>query len=215
MSKGKFITFEGGEGSGKSTQSRLLVESFRKYNINVLNTREPGGTAGAENIRQLLVTGDIHKWEPLTETFLHLAARKDHVEKLIKPSLAKGVFVICDRFSDSTISYQGYGHGLGITLINQLQLLAIENFKPDLTFILDIDIDKGISRADKRGNTEDRYEKMGIKFHKKVRKGFLDIAKKDNKRCQLINADDTIENIHNRIICITNEKLNITLKCVL
>ncbi len=211
MSKGKFITFEGGEGSGKSTQCRLLLESFQKSKIDILRTREPGGTLGAENIRQLLVTGDVNKWEPLTETFLHLASRKDHVERLIKPSIDKGIFVICDRFSDSTTSYQGYGHGLDIKIINQLQLITIGNFKPDITFVLDIDIETGISRADKRGGAENRYEKMGIQFHQRVRKGFLDIAKKDTDRCQLIDCVDTIENIHNKIIRITNEKLNLSL----
>lgn len=208
----KFITFEGGEGGGKSTQSKLLQEAFKQNGINAIHTREPGGTKGAEQIRELLVTGEVNKWDAMTEALLHFAARHDHLNNFIYPQLELGNFVICDRFSDSTISYQGYGHQLGLDKMLYLQKQVIGNFKPDLTFILDINIEHGISRAGKRGDSENRYEKMGKEFHLRVRQGFLDIAKKEPERCFLINADDTIQNIHQRIIDITNTKLPLSLK---
>ncbi|PIR38467.1 MAG: dTMP kinase [Alphaproteobacteria bacterium CG11_big_fil_rev_8_21_14_0_20_39_49] len=209
---GKFITFEGGEGGGKSTQCKLLKEAFNNRNIDVTLTREPGGTKGAEQIRKLLVTGDIDKWDSITETLLHLAARQDHVRNLIKPSLESGKFVICDRFSDSTIAYQGYAHGLGLEKIESLQKQILGDFSPALTFILDISIKDGIARAAKRGNTENRYEKMGKEFHSNVRKGFLEIAKKEPERCFVINANDSVEIIHKKIIEIINKKLSLYLK---
>jgi dTMP kinase len=212
LNTAKFITFEGGEGGGKSTQSRLLVEAFTKAGLQTLHTREPGGTTGAEDIRQLLVTGEIAKWDPITECLLNLAARKDHIDKLIFPALKSRKYVISDRFSDSTMSYQGYGHQLGRAIIEQLQNLTIGTFKPDLTIILDIPIDTGIDRADQRGGKENRYEKMGKEFHQRVRNGFLEIAKFEPERCVLINANNTIESIHRQIINIVNERLNLSLK---
>jgi dTMP kinase len=211
LSTAKFITFEGGEGGGKSTQSKLLVQAFEKSGLPIIHTREPGGTTGAEDIRQLLVTGEVAKWDATTETLLHLAARKDHINKLILPALQSGKYVISDRFSDSTMSYQGYGHGLGRAIIEQLQNLAIGNFKPDLTIILDIPIDTGITRANSRGDKENRYEKMGKDFHARVREGFLEIAKLEPERCVLINAGDTIENIHRQIVECVNERLGLGL----
>lgn len=210
--QGKFITFEGGEGGGKSTQSKMLVAAIKQAGINVVHTREPGGTDGAEAIRELLVTGDINKWDAVSEAFLHLAARRDHVNKMIQPNLKKGHFVICDRFSDSTIAYQGYGHELGRNFVTKLQNLTIGEFVPDLTFILDISTDIGIRRADARSSREDRYEKMGLAFHERVRKGFKDSAKLDPARCVVVNADDTIENIHKTIIDMANRRLRLSLK---
>jgi len=160
----QFITFEGGEGCGKSTQIKLLAEYLSNHNIDFIQTREPGGTEGAEQIRSLLVNGEVSKWTGMTEALLNFAARLDHVEKLIKPSIIDGKTVICDRFFDSTIAYQGYAHGIGSS------------------------------------GKEDRYEKMGKSFHEKVRQAFLDIAEKNSKRCIVINADDTIENVHKQII---------------
>ena len=208
---GRFITFEGGEGGGKSTQSKLLKAAFAENNIKAILTREPGGTKGAEQIRELLVKGSVNKWDAITETLLHLAARQDHIRNLISPSLTEGKVVICDRFCDSTVAYQGYAHGLGLATVDVLQRQIISEFMPDLTFILDIEIRDGISRAKKRGDNENRYELMGKFFHTKVREGFLDIASKEPKRCFVINADDTIENIHEQIINITNKQLNLSL----
>jgi dTMP kinase len=208
---GKFITFEGGEGGGKSTQSKLLVEALQKAGGPVVHTREPGGTPGAEAIRQLLVSGEVDKWDPLTEALLHLAARRDHVTKLIMPALEAGKNIICDRFFDSTMVYQGYGHNLGAPVIEELQKIVIGTFKPDLTIILDISTDSGISRAETRGGLENRYEKMGKEFHEKVRQGFKKIAAGDPSRCILIDANNRIENIHAQIIEAVNARLNFDL----
>jgi dTMP kinase len=211
VTKGKFITFEGGEGAGKSTQVKLLIDAFANADLSAYPTREPGGTKGAESIRNLLVNGDVSKWSAKTETLLHLAARNDHVEKTIKPKLDAGVNVICDRFMDSTISYQGYGHGLGLDYVTDLQKIIIEDLAPDLTFIFDISVENGLARTSNRGNTENRYEKMARNFHENVRNGFLEIAKNNPDRCYIINADDDIRNIHLNIIEIIQERLKINL----
>jgi len=206
---GKFITFEGGEGSGKTTQAKLLFEALNNNKIATIFTREPGGTDGAEAIRNLLVKGETGRWDRITETLLYFAARRDHVQKLIKPSLERGESVICDRFTDSTIAYQGYGHGVKTELINGLHKITLGEFKPHLTLVFDIDIEKGIGRAKARekksdGQKEDRYERMDSIFHKNVRRGFLEIAKNDSKRCVVINADGKINEIHNAVIFKVN-----------
>ena len=194
--RGRFISFEGGEGAGKSTQVRLLCERLREAGVAVVQTREPGGTPGAEAIRALLVTGDGDKWDAMTEALLHIAARKNHVENQIKPALEKGAWVVSDRFADSTMAYQGYAQGLGRKKVAELGELALGRFKPDLTIILDLDPKLGLARvherhAPKRGGKdpiEDRYERMGKAFHSKLRKAFLDIAKREPKRCKVIDA---------------------------
>lgn len=199
MKKGLFITFEGGEGGGKTTQSTLLYNTFLQKNLPVLRTREPGGTEGAEQIRNLLVQGDIARWEKMTELLLHFAARLEHVEKVIKPALAEGKTVICDRFTDSTLSYQGYGHGLGAEIITMMRHVTIGNFQPDLTFILDVPPDTGIHRAHSRQGKETRYEAMGLEFHKRVREGFLSIAQENPHRCILLDASEPIEILQEKI----------------
>lgn len=208
----KFITFEGGEGCGKTTQIALLAEYFASKNIEFVKTREPGGTDGAEQIRSLLVSGDKDKWHGVTEILLHYAARKEHVEKLVKPSLGSGKVVICDRFFDSTIAYQGYGHNVDFKVIEDIQSATIGDFSPDLTIILSMNPDAGLARAGKRfddigDDSEGRYESMGVNFHERVAKGFLEIAAKNPKRCVVIDANDSIENIHKKIIKIIEEKL--------
>jgi len=157
----KLITFEGGEGAGKSTQVRLLSEALNNAGIKTVTTREPGGTEGAEAIRNLLVNGDISKWDAPTELLLHLAARRDHINKFIKPSLDNGECVISDRFTDSTIAYQAYGHGLGTEFVQQMCNLVIGNFYPDLTIILDMPIELGIKRANKRRRSRKPIRKNG------------------------------------------------------
>jgi len=207
---GKFITFEGGEGSGKSTQAKLLFEALNDAGIPTILTREPGGSDGAEIIRELLITGETGKWDRLTETLLFFAARRDHVEKLIKPALGRGEWVICDRFTKSTMAYQGYGHGVQMELIEGLHKLTLGDFWPDLTFIYDIDIEKGIARAHAREDSsgkekkEDRFERMGDIFHKNVRRGFLELSQKYPEICVVINADDTIFDIHTVTVMNTN-----------
>jgi dTMP kinase len=201
-SRGRFISFEGGEGSGKSTQLRLLAAKLRKAGLDVVETREPGGTPGAEAIRALLVTGDGDRWDPMTEALLHVAARRDHVTRKIEPALAAGQWVISDRFADSTMAYQGYGQRLGRETVRELGKLALGRFAPDLTIILDVPPDAGLARAHKRHSgtrggdpIEDRYERMGEAFHKKLRKAFLDIARREPKRCKVIDARGTPEDV--------------------
>lgn len=207
-----FITFEGFEGTGKTTQSGLLAEAFAKSNISFIKTREPGGSEGAEAIRNLLVKGDVNRWDAKTEVLLHFSARRDHIKKIISPALNDNKFVICDRFVDSTIAYQHYGHGLDIGIIDFLSEHIVENILPSLTFIFYLaDTEDGISRANQRKDNEDRYEKMGNDFHKRVADGFIKIAKENPNRCHLINANQTIEEINKQIILITNKHFNLAI----
>lgn len=210
MKKGLFITLEGGEGAGKSTQSRRLKAALEDAGRDVILTREPGGTPEAEKIRDLLVQRDGGNWTPMAECLLFFAARQMHVETLIKPALAAGKVVICDRFTDSTIAYQGYGHGFDLSIIQQVAALSLGGFKPDLTFILDLPVTDGLARSLKqkdvssgKENTEDRFEKLQHDFHEKLRQGFLKIAAEDQKRCVVVdatqNADDVYSVIWTRI----------------
>ena len=183
----RFITFEGGEGSGKSTQIKILRNSLSK-NQKVLITREPGGTKEAELIRKLLVKGKSSKWSGVTEVLLNFTARKDHVDKIIVPNLKKGKWVLCDRFTDSTIVYQGHGRDINESLIKNLNKFLINNLNPKLTFLLDIDPKVGLRRSKKRINNELRYENMPLSYHKKIRKAYLDIASKNKNRIKIIDA---------------------------
>jgi len=183
----RFITFEGGEGSGKSTQIKILKNKLSKKH-KVIITREPGGTTEAELIRKLLVKGKSNKWSGATEVLLNFTARKDHVDKIIIPNLKNGKWVLCDRFSDSTLAYQGYGRNVSEKLIKNLNRSLINNLKPSLTFLLDIDPNVGLGRSKRRNNNELRYENMPLSYHKKIRNAYLDIAKKNKKRIKIIDA---------------------------
>ena len=183
----RFITFEGGEGSGKSTQIKILKNKLSKKH-KVIVTREPGGTTEAELIRKLLVKGKSNKWSGTTEVLLNFTARKDHVDKIIIPSLKNGKWVLCDRFSDSTLAYQGYGRNVSENLIRNLNRSLINNLKPSLTILLDIDPNVGLGRSKRRNNNELRYENMPLSYHKKIRSAYLDIAKKNKKRIKIIDA---------------------------
>ncbi len=201
-SAGIFITLEGGEGAGKSTQSRRLKEALEQQGYTVLLTREPGGTPEGEKIRDLITQREGGNWTPTAECLLFFAARQMHVEKIIKPALARGEIVICDRFTDSTRSYQGYGHGFPLDLIEQINKLSLGGFEPDLTFILDLPVEVGLKRsfaqkeqAAGREMTEDRFERLDKSFHEKLRQGFLEIAAKDKKRCRIIDAQQTPDQI--------------------
>jgi dTMP kinase len=195
-----FITFEGGEGSGKSTQLRLLVDYLQSVGIDALATREPGGAPGAEEIRRLLVEGEPGRWDPLSETLLHMAARRDHLVRVVRPALAAGTWVLSDRFADSTIAYQGHGHGVDRGVIDSLYRIVAGDLKPDLTLILDIDLDTGLGRAAGRDAGEDRYENMDRAFHERLRQGFVAIAEAEPGRCKLIDAAGTIEDVQARIM---------------
>ncbi len=191
-SRGRFITLEGGEGAGKSTQARLLAAWLGGKGISATLTREPGGTPGAEEIRNLLVTGAVGRWDPLTETMLHYAARREHMARLILPALEAGQWVICDRFIDSTTAYQGYGQGIDLGIIAELRQAVLGDFAPDLTLILDVSPATRRVRTAARPGNEDRYERMSEAFHDRVRAGFHAIAQAEPGRCAVIAADKGI-----------------------
>lgn len=206
-SRGYFITLEGGEGGGKSTQTQLLRDALNGRGRDVILTREPGGSPGAEAIRALLVTGDTKRWDGITETLLHYAARRDHVERLVRPALAQGKVVISDRFADSTMAYQGFGHGVDRDAIRAVHAAVLGDFAPDLTLILDLPVDVGLERARKRGGDENRYEKMGREFHERLRRGFLAIAGKEAARCVVIDAARPPQAIHADVLKAVLERL--------
>ncbi len=193
--RGLFITLEGGEGAGKTTQCRKIKEYFESSGYEVILTREPGGTPEAEKIRNLLVQRDGGNWTPIAECLLFFAARQMHVETLIKPALASGKIVISDRFTDSTVAYQGYGHGFDLGTIREVEKIALGDFEPDLTFVLDLSVEAGIKRSMKQKNiavgdetTEDRFERLDTSFHERLRQGFLAIAKECSDRVKVIDA---------------------------
>lgn len=199
--RGAFITLEGGEGSGKSTQSRLLCAALAARGVAVTQTREPGGSPEAEAIRALLVEGATDRWDPMSEALLLFAARREHLRRTIEPALAAGSWVVCDRFGDSTVAYQGYAHGLGANTIETLAEIAIGRVKPDLTLILDLPVEIGLDRAKAREpGREDRFERMGHAFHERLRQGFREIARQEPERCTVIDATQTIDAIHAEIV---------------
>jgi len=211
MGSAKFITFEGGEGGGKSTQLNALARSFERAGIPVVLTREPGGASGAEEIRDLLVSGAVDRWQPKTEVFLHYAARVEHVAQTIRPALAAGKWVLSDRFADSTMAYQGYGHGLERTELKKLYQLAIGDFVPDLTIVLDLPVEAGLARAGSRGDLEDRYERMGIDFHQRLRDGFLNIAAAEPTRCRVVDASKGMDDVQSQILTLINTRFDLRL----
>lgn len=209
--KGKFITFEGGEGSGKSTQLNRLSDWLKDRGQQVVTTREPGGAPSAEVIRTLLVEGAVDRWQPVTEVLLHYAARAEHLAHTVMPALKEGVWVLSDRYADSTIAYQGYGHRLNRDMINGIHAIATGGLDPDLTFILDIPVVDGLARAHGREHLEDRYERMGKDFHERVRSGFLEIAEQFPERCALVDAAQDIEQVTALIIGYLQERLGTAL----
>lgn len=188
---GRFITLEGGEGTGKSTQIRRLAAALEQRGIKMLATREPGGSPGAEEIRKLMVEGEPGRWDAITETLLAYAARADHVARTIGPALRAGSWVISDRFSDSTFAYQGVGRGLERETIRRIDSAVLDDFAPDLTLVLDLDVTIGLKRAMSRSGAETRFEKFGPAFHEKLREAFLDIARRNPERCRVIDASGT------------------------
>ena len=196
MTRGKFITLEGGEGTGKSTQVRRLVKRLRDLGHEVAQTREPGGSPGAEDIRNLVLNGEAERWSPRTETLMMFAARSDHLERTIRPALEAGAWVVCDRFADSSRAYQGAGGGVPLDFIEQLDAAIVGADQPDLTLVFDLPVELGLERAFGRGLFEVRFESKGLAFHQRLRDGFLQIARAHPERCVVINADgdeDTVE----------------------
>ena len=187
MGAGRFLSFEGIDGSGKSTQARLLADALRADGQDVVLTREPGGSPGAEEIRRLVLEGDPARWSPETEALLFTAARRDHLERTIRPALARGAFVVCDRFADSTRVYQGVTRGDLRALVDGLHALAI-GVEPDLTFLIDIDPDLGLSRARARAGAEQRFEDMGLDMQRRMRAAFLDLAAAQPLRFRVIDG---------------------------
>ena len=190
-----FITFEGGEGSGKSTQIDILFRRLLQSDIDVVSCREPGGTPGAEEIRALLLQGETGRWTPKTEALLMSAARADLIARCILPQLEKSGWVLCDRFADSTIAYQGFGHGLGYDQVEALNGFTVGSLVPDLTFIFQISPEIGLERVSLRKGGKDRYECFDLEFHKRVAAGYQEILKRNPERCVSVNAGLDIETI--------------------
>ena len=209
MTRGIFITFEGGEGAGKSTQVRLLIAALKRVGIAAEATREPGGSLGGEAIRRLLLEGGEDRWDALAEALLLYAARRDHVERLIAPALAAGRWVVSDRFADSTLAYQGYGKGISIAVLRQLHKLALGDFEPDLTVILDLPVKDSMARAAARGVAADRFERLGPVFHEKLRDGFRAIAAEKPQRCVLIDGTADSENVHRAVLAAVTMRLGV------
>ena len=196
--RGKFISFEGGEGGGKSTQAARLAGFLRQKGLDVVETREPGGTQQGEGLRDLLVQGDPDRWSPLSELLMMTAARIEHVNRLIEPALDAGKWVICDRFMDSTLAYQGIAGGLGLNIVSQLQAEAIGDTIPDVTFLLDVRAEAGLKRAETRGGAA-RFEKKGAAFHQTLRDGFLAIANENPERICVVDAEESFEAVWGQI----------------
>lgn len=188
MAQGRFITVEGGEGAGKSTQVRLLADALRERGIDLLVTREPGGTEGAEAIRGLIVDGPAERWRPLAELYLFLAAREDHLHRAILPALAAGRWVLCDRFADSSRVYQGLAGELGLDLVDRLQAPLLGSCRPDLTLVLDLPVAAGLARCAARGGAA-RFEAKGAEYHGRVREGFRLLAAREPDRFAVIDAE--------------------------
>ncbi|MDE1152204.1 MAG: dTMP kinase [Micavibrio sp.] len=218
--KGLFITLEGGEGTGKSTQVKLLHAALAAAGVDALMTREPGGTPQAERIRNFIIQRDAGHFDPLTEALLMMSARREHLVDKIWPSLEKGQWVISDRFADSTRAFQGYGMGLGQETIDKIYALVAGDFQPDLTFVFDIDPEVGLKRSMKQlavtsnatESTEDRYERMGLPFHRRLRDGFLEIARHFKNRCVIIDATQDIQTIHRQLLQTIAARTGVTAK---
>ena len=208
-SPGRFITLEGGEGAGKSTQIARLRAWLEGRGKTVAATREPGGSPGAEMIRKLLVEGPAERWDGVTEALLHFAARRDHLRTTVWPALKRGAWVISDRFADSTRAYQGYGHGLDLAMLERLYGVAVGDFRPDLTLVLDLPIDVGLARAAARRGAETRYESLPIEFHRRVKAGFLEIAKREPSRCVVIDAALDIDTLAATIARTVSDRLGV------
>ena len=219
MTRGKFITFEGGEGGGKTTQSAILAEHLMRVGITVLQTREPGGTPRAEAIREVLLTGKAKKFGPLGEAVLFYAARESHLELAIRPALEHGTWVICDRFSDSTRAYQGAAGGLPLYVIETIDRAVVGSTLPDLTIIFDLPPELGLKRAAGRkaqstsGETAekipDRFETMNLAFHRSLRAEFLAIAKQEPKRCVVVDASESERRVEDKIWAIVRERFSL------
>lgn len=198
--RGRFITFEGGEGAGKSTQISFLAAALEAQGLPVLQTREPGGSPGAEEIRGLLVRGEAGRWDGVSETLLLYAARRNHLQTVILPALEQGRWVLCDRFNDSTLAYQGYGRGLAMDWLDSLYQAVSEGLQPDLTLYIDVPVEVGLARAGRRGDDENRFEGLADSFHLKIRRGFQEIVRNTPNRCVTIDGMGSVDEIRRVIL---------------
>lgn len=209
---GRFITLEGGEGAGKSTQVKLLAQAFAAAGIATCVTREPGGSAGGEAIRGLVVSGAVDRWLPATESLLFMTARYDHLEAKIKPALASGEWVLCDRFYDSTYVYQGIAKQVGTAWLDQLYALLFANHAPDLTLLLDLPPQVGLARTTARGNVdESRFESMGLAYHEQLRAGFAALQAAHPERIRTLDATGTAQEVHHAVITTLNARFGLAL----
>ena len=208
--RGRFISIEGGEGAGKSTQVGLLAAALDSAGFPVRATREPGGSSGAEAIRRLLLEGESERWDAIGEALLLVAARRDHVTRLIAPALAQGVWVVSDRFADSTAAYQGCGRGVALDDLAALHRFALGDFVPDLTVILDLPVEIGLARAAAR-SAADRFERLDRDFHEKLRQGFRQIAVDDPTRCILIDASGDPQTVHLAVVAAVEQRLGVAI----
>jgi dTMP kinase len=208
MKQGVFITLEGPDGCGKTTQAKMLVECLKKRGFPVLHTREPGGTSFAENLRTIILNPD-YKIAPMAELMLYEASRAQHAEEVIRPALKKGLVVICERYTDATLAYQGYGRKIDLKVIRNLNGIATGNLNPELTVVLDVPSDIGLARARKikHGARGDRMERESRVFHERVRQGYFKIAKSEPRRVQILSAGGTIEEVHQQLCKVVLKKL--------
>lgn len=213
MTAGKFITLEGGEGAGKSTQAQYLQKRLAALGIKALLTREPGGSPRAEAIRGVLLAGQAKALGPMGEALLFYAARDSHLELTIRPALARGQWVICDRFHDSTRAYQGAAGGVSIAALDALERIVVGATRPDLTLILDLPAEEGLKRGAARAKTAgegaDRFESMPLRFHENLRREFREIAETEPDRCVIIDASRSVEQVSDAIMTAVQDRLNI------
>lgn len=215
-SKGMFITFEGGEGTGKSTQLNMLADYLRQCRINNIVTKEPGGTEIGQELRRMLVTGDKDKFDAVTECLLYYADRRVHLTTKVWDALKDGSWVLSDRFADSTVAYQYYGYDKKVPMetLQNLYKIAVGEFKPDLTIIFDLDPKIGLERSFKKSLgmkvKETRHESRGLEFHNRMRNGFLEIAKSDPERCVVLDANKSIEELHQDVVKLVSERFGLS-----
>jgi len=207
-----FIVLEGVDGAGKGVQSRLLLKAMSGAGLDVILTREPGGSPGAEEIRKLIVEGDADRWDDMTELLLIYAARRSHIDETIKPSLAKGTWVISDRFADSSRAFQGVAGQLGLNVVENIHGEVVGDFSPQITFILDLDPAISLERAEARGGGEDRFEQKGLDYQNKVRQGFQQLAASTPDTRKLIDASGSVEDVHRAIISEMNRHFGMALE---
>jgi dTMP kinase len=207
MVRGRFISLEGGEGAGKSTLAKGLASALDQADLEVVVTREPGGTSNAEALRALLVEGEPGRWSPIAETLLLYAAREDHVRTVIRPALDRGAWVICDRFHDSTRAYQGAAGGLPAQKIAEIHEASLGDFKPDLTLVVDLDPAVGLARTHSRGEAPTRFERQPSAFHHALRDGFLQIAEAEPQRCSVLDGSASPDTVLAAAIHIVKERL--------